>query len=299
MALLSFQTITINTYKYNNNGGLLPSLSFSSNAISNLNKSYSHSNSCNKAYAFSINYYNNNNNNNRPFFHQPLDHHKIFSPKRTGLLLVPFNANNDSEPEGEGTGGHEEDMNAVETVLQRLYSTIKSKKVHELSDVIGHEFQSVCNFFSNSFQPFKRKKQVLDFFLRAIITLGNHIEFVVKPTLQDGMNVGIKWKLECRNISVPLGKGVSLHMYHVYHGKIVIRNLEMLVDPLLSVEPFNLRAIRYVTSIMKKLSSLLIFRDKDKPPDRNAYILLSLFIMMAIVLIFGACLTTLVDCATP
>ncbi|KAM6601929.1 hypothetical protein CsatA_021538 [Cannabis sativa] len=202
MALLSFQTITINTYKYNNNGGLLPSLSFSSNAISNLNKSYSHSNSCNKAYAFSINYYNNNNNNNRPFFHQPLDHHKIFSPKRTGLLLVPFNANNDSEPEGEGTGGHEEDMNAVETVLQRLYSTIKSKKVHELSDVIGHEFQSVCNFFSNSFQPFKRKKlqQVLDFFLRAIITLGNHIEFVVKPTLQDGMNVGIKWKLESYKI---------------------------------------------------------------------------------------------------
>ncbi|KAM6585613.1 hypothetical protein CsatB_012615 [Cannabis sativa] len=178
MALLSFQTITINTYKYNNNGGLLPSLSFSSNAISNLNKSYSHSNSCNKAYAFSINYYNNNNNNNRPFFHQPLDHHKIFSPKRTGLLLVPFNANNDSEPEGEGTGGHEEDMNAVETVLQRLYSTIKSKKVHELSDL----------------------QQVLDFFLRAIITLGNHIEFVVKPTLQDGMNVGIKWKLESYKI---------------------------------------------------------------------------------------------------
>ncbi|XP_062088225.1 uncharacterized protein LOC133794815 [Humulus lupulus] len=285
LALLS-SFPTINTYTYSNIRRLSPSLSFSSNAVTTLHKSFSRRNSCNKAYAFRNCY------NNRPFFHQPLDHHRIFSTKRTGLLLVPFNANKNSEPEGgggagagaggEGKGG-EQDFKAMETVL-RLYSAIKSKNVHELSDVISDECQCVCNFFSSGFQPFNGKKQVLDFFLRLIKSLGNHIEFVVTPTMQDGLNVGIKWRLEWKNINVPLGKGVSLHMCHVYHGKMVIRNLEMFLEPLLPVEPFRLRTIRYTTSIMEHLSSLLIFRNK---PKRVAYILLSLFIMVALIIFFN------------
>lgn len=38
-------------------------------------------------------------------------------------------------------------------------------------------------------------KQVLDFFSYLIRSLGNNIQFVVSPTLHDGMNVGISWRL--------------------------------------------------------------------------------------------------------
>lgn len=38
-------------------------------------------------------------------------------------------------------------------------------------------------------------QQVLDFFTSLIRSLGNDIEFVVKPTLHDGMNIGVSWRL--------------------------------------------------------------------------------------------------------
>ena len=38
-------------------------------------------------------------------------------------------------------------------------------------------------------------QEVLDFFTSLIKFLGDHIEFVVQPTLHDGMVVGIQWRL--------------------------------------------------------------------------------------------------------
>ncbi|XVF26176.1 hypothetical protein REPUB_Repub13aG0276500 [Reevesia pubescens] len=85
-----------------------------------------------------------------------------------------------SSGEGEGEG----DSRALETVL-KLYSAIKNQNVGELSDIIDDECQCICNFFS-SFQPLQGKKQVLEFFTSLIKYLGDHIEFVVQPTLHDG-----------------------------------------------------------------------------------------------------------------
>jgi hypothetical protein len=44
-------------------------------------------------------------------------------------------------------------------------------------------------------------QQVLAFFSYLIKSLGDNIEFVVKPTLHDGMLVGISWKLGMRYTS--------------------------------------------------------------------------------------------------
>ena len=210
MALVSFPTITTN----NKIGGFSHSLLFTSQAITTLENCFSHRNSNNKSYV--IRYY------YSPLLYQSSNHHRKFSPKRTGLFLVPVNANKNSEPESE-------DFQALETVL-RLYTAIKNKNIRELSDVIADECQCVCNFFS-SFQPFQGKKvilnvhdslisyfkkkkytklrlivslrmfavnllqQVLDCFSYIIRSLGNNIEFVVTPIMHDGMNVGIKWRL--------------------------------------------------------------------------------------------------------
>ncbi|PON91374.1 hypothetical protein TorRG33x02_129370 [Trema orientale] len=228
MALVSFPTI--NTF---NTSGL----SFTSQALTTLDNSFSRRNSHNKGSVFR--------SFHSPFLYQPLNHHTIFSPKCTGQYLVLFKACKNSAP------GGGEDFQALETVL-RLYTAIKNKNIHELSD------------------------QVLDFFSYLIRNLGNHIEIIVTPTIQDGMNVGIQWRLECNKTHVPLGKGFSFHICHVYQGKVVIRNVEMFLEPLLHFEPFRLKIIGYVTTVMDKLSSKPILRNK---PKRATYILLSLFIM--------------------
>ncbi|XP_024017845.1 uncharacterized protein LOC112090538 [Morus notabilis] len=255
MALVSFPTI----------GRSSLSLSYTYQAIITSHNP-SHRNYNYKAYALS--YY----NNHPPFSYQPFAlTYTSFSPRQTGSLLVPFSAKN-SEP-------GEEDSRALETVL-RLYNAIKNKNVPELSDIIGDECQCACNFFSN-FQTFKGKKQVLDFFSYLIRRLGNSIEFVVTPTMHDGMNVGIKWRLQCSKTHAPLGKGFSFYMCHVYHGKVVIRNVEMFLEPLLHIEPFRLKIIGYVMIVMNKMSSNRMFRDNKRS------IMLTLFVMVALLFLFN------------
>ncbi|KAI3990447.1 hypothetical protein MKX01_021382 [Papaver californicum] len=140
----------------------------------------------------------------------------------------------------------EEDNRALETVL-KLYTAIKQRNVRELSDVIGDNVDQVLEFF----------KFLLEY-------LGKNIEFVVRPTLQDGMNVGVSLDhpFQCvwdKTHDVPLGKGFNFYMCHVYQGKVVIRNVEMFLEPLVHIEPLQLirsmplyKMIGFVTSILDK-----------------------------------------------
>ncbi|KAK9031438.1 hypothetical protein V6N11_032816 [Hibiscus sabdariffa] len=164
--------------------------------------------------------------------------------------LVPPDAMNKGSNSG---SGEEDSVGALETVL-KLYSAIKNKDVCGLSDIIDDECQCICNFFSY-FQPLQGKKQVIEFFTSLINNLGNHIEFIVEPTLHEGMVVGIHWRLEWNKAHVPLGKGFSFYTCHVYHGKVMIRNVEMFMEPLLHMEPFRLKIIGYLTTVTDKISA--------------------------------------------
>ncbi|KAK8524293.1 hypothetical protein V6N13_015321 [Hibiscus sabdariffa] len=164
--------------------------------------------------------------------------------------LVPPDAMNKGSNSG---SGEEDSLGALETVL-KLYSAIKNKDVYGLSDIIDDECQCICNFFSY-FQPLQGKKQVIEFFTSLINNLGNHIEFIVEPTVHEGMVVGIHWRLEWNKAHVPLGKGFSFYTCHVYHGKVMIRNVEMFMEPLLHMEPFRLKIIGYLTTVTDKISS--------------------------------------------
>ncbi|KAJ9562884.1 hypothetical protein OSB04_008044 [Centaurea solstitialis] len=151
---------------------------------------------------------------------------------------------------------------AMETVL-KLYEAIKSKNVNEMSEIIGHDCLCVCSFVS-TFQTFRGKKQVMEFFSWLRGNLGNNFEFVVQPTLHDGMTVGVSWKLECSKTHKPLGKGFSLHMCHNYQGKVLIRNVEMFVEPLLHIEPAGLKMVGFVASIIGQLVSMAILKGEKK-----------------------------------
>ncbi|XP_075505547.1 uncharacterized protein LOC142542673 [Primulina tabacum] len=156
------------------------------------------------------------------------------------------------------SSGSPEEHKALETVL-KLYDALKNKNDCMISDVISEECFCVSNFVS-AFQSFHGKKQVLAFFLSVMKTLGNNIEFVVQPTVEDGMIVGVSWKLEWDKVPLPLGKGFSFYTCHIYQGKIMIKNVEIFMEPLIHLEPFRLRIINSVMNAMEKLNSQVLSR---------------------------------------
>ncbi|KAJ6426190.1 hypothetical protein OIU84_026719 [Salix udensis] len=232
------------------------------------------------------------------FLHQPLIE-TSFSSRHRGLFpLVPSNAKTSS-------GSGEEDNPAVETVL-KLYKAIKNKNIREMSDIIGDECRCVCNFFS--FQSFQGKQQVLDFFKILIKFLGNNFEFVVQPTFHDGLHVGVAWRLNWSKTHVPIGKGFSFYVLQVYQGRIIIRNVEMFMEPILHIEPFRVvicdpsflfspsdisftdtdpsfslllqKMMGLAMSVVDKMSSCRLSRDKVK----KAVVVI---VLLAVILIFS------------
>ncbi|KAF7151145.1 hypothetical protein RHSIM_Rhsim02G0099400 [Rhododendron simsii] len=193
-----------------------------------------------------------------------------FSTRHKGSSsLVAFGAKN--------AGSGEEHNKALEAVL-KLYTALRNRNITELSEVIGEECRCVCNFIS-IFQPFHGKKEVLGFFSTLMEYLGNNIQFVVQPSLHDGMNVGVSWKLEWKQTHVPLGKGYSFHMCHTYQGKVTIRNVEMFMEPLLHIEPLRLKLMGFVMTIVDKIGA-----SKGKL-KRAIYFLLALALMTALLFI--------------
>ncbi|WMV53027.1 hypothetical protein MTR67_046412 [Solanum verrucosum] len=127
----------------------------------------------------------------------------------------------------------------METV-QKLYKALKNKNLIELSDIIGEECRCISNVAS-SLQTFYGKEQVIDFFKSIIKLLGNNnFEIVFKPTTHDGTDIGVAWKLECSDTHIPIVKGFGFYHCHYYKGRMMIRNVEMIMEPLLQIEPLRL-----------------------------------------------------------
>ncbi|XP_022016543.2 uncharacterized protein LOC110916094 [Helianthus annuus] len=180
--------------------------------------------------------------------------------RRTRLPLAPASK-----------GSDDGDNRAVDTVL-KLYEAIKNKNLNEMSEIIGHDCLCVCNFVS-MFKTFSGKQQVMKFFTYLMGTLGDKFEFIVKPTLHDGMTVGISWKLECKKTHKPIGTGFSFHICHVYQGKVLIRNVEMFLEPFVHIDNHGLKMAGLVANIIGEMASQTILKGERK---KAAYVLCSL-----------------------
>ncbi|KAF9587905.1 hypothetical protein IFM89_006159 [Coptis chinensis] len=190
---------------------------------------------------------------------------RSFSSRNGVSLLVPHGI--------KSSGYWEEDSKVLEAVL-KLYSAIKQRNLRDVSDVIGDECRCVCNFISY-FHPFHGKQQVLEFFSYLMRYMGQNLEFVVQPTLHDGMHVTVKWRLEWKKTRVPLGTGFSFYVCHTYQGKVVIKNMEMFMEPLLHIEPLRLKIMGLVMTVLEAIGSC------DVEGKRIRMILLSMVIVVA------------------
>ncbi|KAJ4980801.1 hypothetical protein NE237_031638 [Protea cynaroides] len=198
---------------------------------------------------------------------------RSFIFKRTGSLQVHCSS---EIPPASG----EDDHGALETVL-KLYNAIKHKNLRELSDVIGDECRCVCNFVP-FLHLFRGKKQVLEFFNCLLKSLGKDIEIVIRPTMHDGLDVGIAWKLVWKTTHMPLGKGISFYSLHSYQGKVWIKSIEMFMEPLLNIEPFRLKLMRFVMSLLDKIGSKIIIKGRER---KLLYIKLTLVALLIFTLL--------------
>ncbi|CAL0334567.1 unnamed protein product [Lupinus luteus] len=166
-----------------------------------------------------------------PFSYQSSIHRNLCSMRKRGISIIAFDAKNSES-------GSEDDNKTMD------------KNTHEFSNIPADESRGVFNFLSF----FQGKMQVLNVFSNLIKMLGKSVRFEVKHTLEDGMDVGLHWKFEWDKIHVPLGKGWSFHLYQTYRGKAVIRNFEMLTEPLIHLEPFKLKMITSLTKFVEIIS---------------------------------------------
>ncbi|KAI4367826.1 hypothetical protein MLD38_016452 [Melastoma candidum] len=134
------------------------------------------------------------------------------------------------------SSSHGEDLQAVDAVPKG--SALEGKSIAQLSDIIGDECHCVCSFFP-FFRTFHRKEQLVAFFSFLRRTFGSNIELTVRPTLHEGLSIGVAWKLEWNKKHMPFGRGIILHLCQLYQGRITIRNAEMLLEPFLQFEPFK------------------------------------------------------------
>ncbi|XP_060184925.1 uncharacterized protein LOC132614482 [Lycium barbarum] len=177
---------------------------------------------------------------------------------KSKCLLYPLKCN--ARDNSENTP--EEGESAVETV-QKLYNALRNKNLVELSDIIGEECRCISNVAS-SLQTFYGKEQVIDFFNSIIkILKNNNFEFVIQPTIHDGTSVGVAWELACSDTHIPVGKGFSFYTCHYYQGKMLIRNAEIFMEPLLHIEPVRLKISSFLLRAVQKMSPDL-FKGKEK-----------------------------------
>ncbi|CAH2078263.1 unnamed protein product [Thlaspi arvense] len=144
----------------------------------------------------------------------------------------------------------------VEEVVLKLYSDIKDRNIDGISEVIGDECQCFCNFLS-TYRLLQGKKQVMAFFYWLMMKLGKDIKIVVKPTSKDGMTIGVQWQLEWEKPQIQLGKGFSFHICHIYQGKLLIKNVEMFMEPIFHIEPLRLRTMAFGVSLAEKIVTYL------------------------------------------
>ncbi|XP_010448894.1 PREDICTED: uncharacterized protein LOC104731267 [Camelina sativa] len=172
----------------------------------------------------------------------------------------------------------EEGYRAEETVL-KLYTDIKDRNIDGISEVIADECQCFSNVLSK-YRLLQGKKQVMAFFYWLIMELGKDIKIIVRPTSKDGMTVGVQWQFECEKSHIQLGRGFSFHSCHMYQGKLLIKNVEMFMEPMFHIAPLRLRTMAFAVSLAEKIVTFLRPGENTRR-QAMAFLLLALLLLAA------------------
>ncbi|KAJ8437597.1 hypothetical protein Cgig2_005348 [Carnegiea gigantea] len=231
----------------------------------------------------------------------PLKGNKDRNHRNRSILLAKFE-DRDSEPKDK-KDENKEDNRAMEAVLG-LYSALKNNDVHGLAD------------------------QVIEFFTALMGSLGENVQFIVKPTLRDGLGIGVAWKLgDVASLSIlspltfinlirstanplfispqkwthiPLGKGFGFHVCHEYEGKIPpdMQNVNNL-SPVNERAYTNMNVEMFMEPLfnmepLRLVSQLLLSPNKQPLRRTNPH---SFFIVQKLISLFTVAIMTIPGCS--
>ncbi|KAG1327297.1 hypothetical protein COCNU_01G012310 [Cocos nucifera] len=171
-----------------------------------------------------------------------------------------------------GQGG--QDFGKPERV-HRLHSAIKNRSIKECLDLAGEECRDYYSFLQ-AVDPFELSKKVLGMFHAFLVA--NRVQFVIKPTKDEGVDLGMKWRLEWKENHLPLGLGRSLRMSHVYEGMVTIRKAKNIIEPLLHMGALGLKLEKIFLPMIDRIVPTGILEGKRRAA--SMYCLLSLIFLI-------------------
>uniref|UniRef100_A0A0D9X9G9 Uncharacterized protein n=1 Tax=Leersia perrieri TaxID=77586 RepID=A0A0D9X9G9_9ORYZ len=129
---------------------------------------------------------------------------------------------------GDGGGG-EDGFRAVRRLV-KLNSAIQNRSVRELLEIVGDE----CIFVFSKIPTIDVSQMGKNMFLLLhAMMLRHHVSFVLKPTENEGFDLGVKWSLEWKGQKLPWDLDCNITTNHVYRGMLLINEVNKVYVPLL------------------------------------------------------------------
>ncbi|XP_023518451.1 uncharacterized protein LOC111781941 isoform X2 [Cucurbita pepo subsp. pepo] len=154
--------------------------------------------------------------------------------KHQRYLCVKCNGSNKSWVPGKDDNDNDKTLKRV----HKLYEVIKNKNMNQVYEVIADELPDAYNSIP-AIRVFRAILPVLEFFSHISKTFVNSLKFTAKPTTKNGSMAGVKWKLGWQRTLMTLGKGIDIQSHHIYVGKLLIGNMERIMDASVQQKPIE------------------------------------------------------------
>ncbi|XP_072979950.1 uncharacterized protein [Typha angustifolia] len=158
--------------------------------------------------------------------------------------------------------------------IMRLNSAFQNRNVKALFELASDE----CKYFCNSLPAIDLlglSKKVFGIIIALMVR--NNVMFVIKPSIHNGVDVGVKWMLEWKDNNLPLGFGLNVNTTHIYKGMVFIKKGDNKFGPLLTVKNLQLDLEEILLPIIDKVLPQDVLKGKRVI---IMYCLLSLIVMV-------------------
>ncbi|KAI4966518.1 hypothetical protein ZWY2020_040675 [Hordeum vulgare] len=182
----------------------------------------------------------------------------------------------------------EEEEDGFRAVMRivKLNSAIQNRSVRELLELLADE----CRYFFRNVPPVSASEMSKSVFLFLHeMMLRHQVSFVLKPAVNGGFDLGVKWSLEWKGKKLPWDVDCTVSTTHVYTGLLLVSQVNKACGPLLQ---------RILQMIYQNLDAVvLIVANKFLPEgtldEERSNIIVCAIIGLVVMVLFYAIFTNL------
>uniref|UniRef100_A0A6V7QW91 Uncharacterized protein n=1 Tax=Ananas comosus var. bracteatus TaxID=296719 RepID=A0A6V7QW91_ANACO len=159
------------------------------------------------------------------------------------------------DPEGQMTwryllGGGSGPANGRPERIIRLQSAIRNRSVKDFVELIADECKYICASLP-AFHLSQLGKKVFEFLL--LMMMRSDLMFVIKPSADHGVDVGVRMVAAWSEDSLPIGFGLNVYTSHVYDGVLFIKKANTVLEPLLRLKELPSKLEEILLSLIGKM----------------------------------------------